>query len=186
MKSIILIMTFFWVIIWGRGADFLSGVTGTKLSFLTGSSVQDTARYVYVGAETCAGKCHNNEELGHQYDSWKKSRHSKSFESLATEEAMTYCKKAGISGKPTESLVCLKCHITAAGYDSTSLGATYKKEDGVTCESCHKGKFIPKTFLPQETDCLKCHNDSVHEISPFDFKESCLKIAHPRSKIRHE
>lgn len=182
MKSIILILTVFWVIIWGRGADSLSGDKDPKLSFLTDASVQDTARYLYVGAETCAGKCHNNEELGHQYDSWKKSRHSMSYESLATEEAMAYGKKAGISGSPNESMICLKCHVTAAGLDSSSLGATYKKEDGVTCESCHKGEFIPKTFLPQEADCLKCHNNSVHKVSVFDFKESCLKIAHPRPK----
>ena len=155
-------------------------------SVLTNSSAQDTARYVYVGAETCAGKCHNNEELGHQYDNWKNSRHSKSYESLTTEEAMAYGKKAGISGNPAESLACLKCHVTAAGFDSASYGTTYKKEDGVTCESCHKGEFIPKTFLPQEADCLKCHNNSVHEVSVFDFKERCLKISHPRPKTREE
>jgi hypothetical protein len=182
MKSIILILTFIWVIIWGRGADSLFGDNGLRASFLTDSSVQDTARYIYVGAETCAGKCHNNEELGHQYDYWKISPHAKSFESLASEEAMAYCKNAGISGSPTESMICLKCHVTAAGYDPASLGTTYRKEDGVTCESCHKGEFIPKTFLPQESDCLKCHNNSVHKVTAFDFKESCLKIAHPRPK----
>lgn len=186
MKIIILIQTFFLVIIWGRGAASLSGNNGEKLPFLSDSSVPDTARYVYVGAETCAGKCHNNEEMGHQYDSWKKSRHAKSFESLASEEALAVCKKAGVSGNPAESMVCLKCHVTAAGYDPASLGTTYKKEDGVTCESCHKGEFIPKTFLPGEADCLICHNNSVHEITAFNFEVSCLKISHPRPETRKE
>ena len=186
MKTVILILTVSWAIIWGRGADSLFGNNNAGPTFLTDFSVQDTARYVYVGAETCAGKCHNNEELGHQYDSWKKSRHAKSFESLASEQAMAFCKKAGVTGNPSESSICLKCHVTAAGFDSASYGTTYKKEDGVTCESCHKGEFIPKTFLPQEADCLKCHNNSVHEVSVFDFKESCLKISHPRPKTREK
>jgi hypothetical protein len=155
-------------------------------SLRTELSAQDTARYVYVGAETCAGKCHNNGELGYQYDSWKSSRHSKSYESLFKEKAMLYCGKAGITGKPWESLTCLKCHVTAAGYDPSSFGSTYKKEDGVTCESCHKGEFISKTFLPNESDCLKCHNNSVHEVSPFDFNERCLKISHPRLKVENK
>jgi hypothetical protein len=153
---------------------------------LTETSGQDTTRYVYVGAETCAGKCHNNEELGHQYDNWQKSRHSKSYESLTTEEALVYCKDAGITANPWESLTCLRCHITAAGYDLSSLGTTYKKEDGVTCESCHKSEFMPKTFLPEEADCLKCHINSVHEVSAFDFNERCLKISHPRPKTQQE
>jgi len=147
---------------------------------------QDTIRYIYVGAETCAGKCHNNEELGHQYDSWRNSRHSKSYESLNTEKALVYFKKAGLTGSPGESFTCLKCHVTAAGYDALSLGSTYKKEDGVTCESCHKGEFIPKTFLPKEADCLKCHSNSVHEVTAFDFIERCLKISHPRPKTKQE
>jgi hypothetical protein len=186
MKSIILILTLSLAVFWGRGAGSLTGNIGATPSSPAGASIQDTVRYVYVGAETCAAKCHNNEELGHQYDSWKKSRHSKSYESLASEKAMYFCKKAGISGNPAESPICLKCHVTAAGYDSASIGATYKKEDGVTCESCHKGEFMPKTFLPKETDCLMCHNNSVHEITAFDFKEDCLKISHPRPKTKLE
>jgi hypothetical protein len=147
---------------------------------------QDTVKYVYVGAETCAGKCHNNEELGFQYDKWKISRHSKSYESLTAEKALLYCRNAEITLKPWESMTCLRCHVTAAGYDMSSLGATYKKEDGVTCESCHKGEFISKTFLPKESDCLKCHNNSVHEVSPFDFDDRCAIISHPRSKVKQE
>ena len=54
-----------------------------------------------------------------------------------------------------ESLACLKCHVTASEADSSSIGATYKKEDGVTCESCHKGEFIPKTYLPKRGRLLK-------------------------------
>jgi len=186
MKNIIMILFFLWVIFSGRRVKSYSPDIETLPTIRTEFSGQDTTRYVYVGAETCAGKCHNNEELGFQYDNWKNSRHSKSYESLATEKATEYCKIAGITENPSESLTCLKCHITASGYDLSSFGPTYKKEDGVTCESCHKGEFIRETFLPKEADCLLCHNNSVHEVSAFDFNERCLKIFHPRPQTKQE
>ena len=184
MRHVILILTFYWIIVPGRGVLTNSQDIDTPSAILTESSGQEVTRYVYVGAEACAGKCHNNDEMGHQYDRWKDSRHSKSYESLSTEKALRYGKEAGVTENPWESLTCLKCHVTASGIDSSSLGATYRKEDGVTCESCHKGEFIPKTFLPDEADCLKCHNDSVHEVSPFDFNDRCMRITHPRIKAK--
>jgi len=186
MKSLLLVLTLLLGVISGNGVKHYSPDTETPSAVKKESAGQDTLRYIYVGAETCAAKCHNNEELGFQYDKWKSSRHSKSYESLTTEKALFYCKKAGITGNPWESLTCLKCHVTAAGFDTSSLGATYKMEDGVTCESCHKGEFIPKTFLPREADCLKCHNNSIHGVSAFDFNERCLKISHPRPKAKQE
>ena len=151
-----------------------------QLSEVKVSTTQQETRYIFVGAETCAGKCHNIKEDGDQYNKWKKSPHSRSFKVLATKKAARYCAKAGIKEKPMESLICLKCHITASEVDTASLSATYRKEDGVTCEACHKGEFIPKTFLPKEEDCLKCHNGSIHEISKFDFSDKCAKISHPK------
>jgi hypothetical protein len=186
MKQILLILTFFCIIISAGGLKSFSRHGGNLPAAMTGSQGEDTTRYVYLGAEACAAKCHNSEELGYQYESWKNSRHSRSWESLSTEKALGYSKKSGLTEKPDGSLTCLKCHITAAGYDPASLSATYKKEDGITCEACHKGEFTRKTFVPAEADCLKCHNNSVHEVSPFDFYERCLKIAHPRSKTKEE
>jgi nitrate/TMAO reductase-like tetraheme cytochrome c subunit len=87
---------------------------------------------------------------------------------------------------PQESLTCLRCHVTAAGYSPSSLGPAYEKVDGITCEACHKGEFIPATFLPKEADCLKCHNNSVHEVATFDFEEGCLKISHPRPETKQK
>jgi len=184
MKYIILILSFLWIAYPDTREKSYSGNSEVVNGILQGDSLQDTSRYVYVGAETCAAKCHNNEELGYQYDSWKKSRHSKSWESLSGDKALAYCESAGITGAPGESQVCLKCHVTASGFESSSLSATYKKEDGVTCESCHKGEFISKTFLPVEEQCLICHNNSVHAVSTFDFNERCLRISHPRPKTK--
>ncbi len=175
MKNIILILS------------LISAVlsTGSGKRIFSESGGQEKTKYRFVGAEACASKCHNNDTMGFQYDSWKRSNHSKSYESLKTDKGIYYADKAGIKVNPWESMACLKCHSTAAGADTSFFAPTYKREDGVTCEACHKGEFIPKTFLPKEADCLACHNDSVHDVSTFDFKERCLKISHPRLKTKH-
>ena len=144
--------------------------------------VQEKSKYHYIGIEKCASVCHNKEEMGFQYNIVKNGPHSQAFKILASKKAMHYVKNANVKVDPQESTVCLKCHVTGGGLDSSFFTATYKKDDGVTCEACHKGAYITKTFLPTEIDCLKCHNDSVHKISEFDFKDKSAKIAHPRPK----
>lgn len=144
--------------------------------------VQEIVKYHYIGMEKCASVCHNNEKMGFQYDIMKNSPHSNAFKILASEKAVRYAKKANVKESPQESPVCLKCHVTGSGLDSSFFAATYKKEEGVTCEACHKGAFISKAFIPKVEVCLNCHNDSVHRMHQFDFKKNCKKIAHPRPK----
>jgi hypothetical protein len=143
-------------------------------------SEQEKSKYKYVGIEKCASVCHNTEEMGFQYDIMKNGPHSKAFKILISEKARKYAKNVHLKENPQESSACLKCHITGGDLDSTFFASSYKKDDGVTCESCHKREFITKSFLPQESDCLKCHNNSVHKMNKFDFADKCLKIAHPR------
>jgi len=144
--------------------------------------IQEKSKYLYVGMEKCASVCHNNEKMGFQYNIMKSGPHSKAFEILTSKKAMHYAKNASVKENPQVSSVCLKCHITGGGLDSSFFASTYKKEDGVTCEACHKREYITKAFLPKESDCLICHNDSVHKIHKFDFKDNCAKITHPRPK----
>ena len=146
------------------------------------SSLQENTKYLYVGMEKCASVCHNTKEMGFQYNIVKSSLHADAYRLLLSQKAKNYSLHANLRENPAECQICLKCHITGAGLDSSFFATTYRKEDGVTCEACHKGAFIKKTFLPKETDCLKCHNNSVHETPPFNFKENCVKIAHPRPK----
>jgi len=146
--------------------------------------VQEKSKYIYVGSEKCASKCHNNEEMGFQYNIWKESPHSKSYVNLISKKAMRYAKNAGLKGSPQDNPVCLKCHITGGGLDSTFFAVTYKKDDGVTCESCHKRDYNPTTFIPKETDCLECHQNSVHKTPGFVFEEERAKIAHPRPEAK--
>ncbi len=145
---------------------------------------QEGERYLYIGAEACASTCHNSVKLGHQYDLWKASGHSRGYASLLSDKARVYALAAGIEGKPAESRVCLGCHVTAATCDTASLGPTYRKEDGITCEACHKAEFNPKTSIPGEADCLRCHTGSVHEVEAFDFAEGCRRISHPRPETQ--
>ncbi len=141
---------------------------------------QKETKYQYVGAEKCASVCHNNEKMGFQYDIWKISPHSEAFKNLDSKKAKKYAKKAHITENPQESPACLKCHITGGELDSSFLTVTFKKEDGVTCEACHKHQFVSKTYLPNEADCLYCHNDSIHKMQKFNFSEKSAEIEHSR------
>ncbi len=156
----------------------------TGRNFRDPDSGQEKTKYIYVGVEACAAKCHNNDTMGYAYDKWKTSGHAKSFEDLKTKKAFAFAEQAGVRDNPWDNILCLKCHVTAAGLDASSLASTYKLEDGVTCEACHKGELVTKTFIPKETDCLTCHNGSVHSVSAFNFQEGCLKISHPRPKSK--
>jgi hypothetical protein len=144
------------------------------------NSMADGPKYKYVGAKKCASECHNNEKMGFQFNIWKISAHSNAFKDLDSRKARIYAKKAHIAGNLSESPACLKCHISAGNLDSTYLTPTYNKEEGVTCEACHKHDYETKTYLPVEADCQKCHNNSLHRIADFNFKAECEKIAHPR------
>jgi hypothetical protein len=140
---------------------------------------QNTTHYRYRGLEVCASTCHNTDSMGHQYTKWKNSAHSGSYNALATGTAKRYAKNANVTGSPQESAICLKCHITGAGLDTSYYLPTYRKEDGVTCEACHKVITMLKTIKPHESDCLVCHNNSVHKVNDFNYKERFQIIVHP-------
>lgn len=156
---------------------------GILLTRGTDSKEQEKNKYQFVGAEKCASVCHNNEKMGYQYNSWNSSPHKDAFNILVSKKGKKFAKKAHLSENPQESRVCLKCHVTGGELDSSYFAATYKKEDGVNCEECHKKISDGKTYLPTETDCLKCHNDSLHKITKFNFPEGSAKIVHNRPKV---
>jgi Cytochrome c554 and c-prime len=144
------------------------------------SPSSDSSKYLYIGIEKCAAVCHNTKDIGYQYDIIRKSPHAHAYNILLSGKAARYAKKANTKGDPGQSQVCLSCHITGAGLDSSFFAVTYKKEDGITCEACHKAPYTTKTFIPKEADCLKCHENSVHKTRKFDYKVNCAKIAHNR------
>ena len=182
--AFVFISAFSWIIFTGliqsHQETLISEKTTTLLPYTKNNISQEKGKYLYVGMEKCASVCHNNKDMGFQYDMVKTSAHANAFQILFSKKAARYAKKADIKENPRESPVCLKCHVTGGGLDSSFFSATYRKDDGVTCEACHKGAYITKTFIPKEEDCLKCHNGSVHKIHTFNFKQNCVKIAHPR------
>jgi len=155
------------------------------------------AKFQYIGIEKCATICHKSEKQGSQLGIWQESKHSKAFVTLATPFAKELLKKAGKEGDPQKSPVCLECHSTGYGKDKSTFAATFKIEEGVTCEACHgpgsayrsisimkdKEKFLASGgIIPKEKDCLKCHTPKAHQLFEFKFEERAKKIAHPVPK----
>jgi hypothetical protein len=147
---------------------------------LQDTSVKKDTRYLYVGAEKCASVCHNNDTMGFQFNSWRNSPHSNAYKILDSKKAVKYATEAGLTESPVDSKVCLKCHITGSDLDQSYFASTYFKEEGVTCEACHKHYYDGKTYILKEADCLTCHNDSQHKVHKFNFEKESTKIVHKR------
>jgi hypothetical protein len=158
----------------------IPGRLSDKAPFHVPEVQKDTSRYIFVGVVSCAAKCHNNSEMGFQYDIWRQTSHARGFEVLTSDLARKYSEDAGILTEPARAKECLKCHVTAFGADTASLSPEYRIEEGITCEACHKAEFRRKTFLPEQEDCLICHNGSIHSVPVFNFREMYREIAHPR------
>jgi cytochrome c5 len=147
----------------------------------------------YVGAAKCK-MCHASPAKGNQAKLWADSVHAKAFAVLATPEAKVAAEKAGVTGNPQESDKCLACHVTGFSAPKEQKAATWKAEDGVTCEACHgpgadymampvmKDKAAAKAagLLPvTEATCTACHNKNSPTFKGFVFAEMAKKIAHP-------
>ena len=139
------------------------------------------AQHKYIGAAKCK-MCHNKAEKGEQYNKWLAGPHANALKSL--------------KGADASNPKCLKCHSTAAAVDA-SLIMTLKKDEGVSCESCHgpgssyKSMSVMKNkemsiskglIVPDEKLCKKCHNEESPNYKGFNYEEYAAKIAHPNPK----
>ena len=180
----VLTIVFSFIIVFGSIQSDQANAILEKSTFLLPDrksiSAQEKSKYQYVGAAKCASVCHNNDKMGFQFNIWNSSPHKDTYKILVSKRAEKYAKKAHLIENPQESQACLKCHVTGGELDLSYFTATYKKEEGVTCEACHKQKSDGKTYLPNEADCIECHNDSLHKIHIFNFRKEYAKIAHPR------
>jgi len=153
----------------------------------------------YVGATKC-GLCHNDPKAGDQLGQWKKSKHAKAYQSLATAKAKEIAGKAGIKD-PQKDLKCTKCHVT--GIEEPARSKKLKPADGVQCETCHgAGEFYAKNevfnqgrkvaiehglVIPDEKLCTHCHNkESPTFPGEFNFKEMWKKVNHPDPRKKEE
>jgi hypothetical protein len=159
--------------------------------FLTGTTA---AQNKYVGVKLC-GMCHKAKDRGEAYQVWEKSAHAKAFETLKSKEAAEFAKKKGLKKPAYESPECLKCHVTGGGA-AKNVEATFKMEEGVTCEACHgaasayklihsKGDLAKSKaaglIIPSKTDakfCETCHNSESPTFKGFKMAEMWAKIEH--------
>ena len=163
------------------------------LGLATALAARAEAEHKYIGASKCA-MCHKSEAKGNQYGVWLKSMHAKAYETLAGAAALKIGKEKGLDKPPQQNDACLKCHVTGWGKPATAFEATFKKEDGVSCESCHGPGSDYKSInvmkdraaavgaglvVPDEKVCTQCHNKESPSYKPFVFKEYAAKIAHP-------
>lgn len=147
-------------------------VAGTPLEAAETASAEPAPPegQTYIGDKKCAS-CHFQ-----QFMTWKKTEHSKAFESLT----------AKYQTDPT----CLKCHTTGYGQPTGFKDmATTPNLAGNTCENCHgpgskhaevcEG-YANKTLSPDEEKiakdsiwlvlpknvCIECHAVIAHKSNP--------------------
>lgn len=120
-------------------------------------------RFAYLGVDDCR-MCHKQAAKGGQFGRWSETRHSKSFETLQSDEASKIAREKGLQTPPAESGQCLICHTTGWGIDSgfKILSAEFAANEAnkkvvrdntflanVGCEACHgpgKGYKSKKTM----------------------------------------
>ena len=151
--------------------------------------------FKYVGVSKCM-TCHKSEASGKQYDIWKGSKHSNAWNSLLSDAADKIAKDKGFSTKASETPQCIKCHVLGKDIDPSELSDTFKKEDGVQCESCHgagseyktlsimkdKQKAIDNGLIihnEKEKFCTTCHNSESPTYKEFVYDTFWDQIKHP-------
>jgi hypothetical protein len=154
--------------------------------------------YSYEGTAVC-GMCHKTEKSGNQLKIWQDSKHAQAFKALQTPAADKVAAAKGFKTKAAETKECLKCHVSGYGIDKALVGAKFKVEDGVQCETCHgpgsayKNMAIMKNKpeaqkkgLMVHADaakfCTTCHNAESPFFKAFKYDEMWKKIAHPTPK----
>jgi hypothetical protein len=90
----------------------ITGQTDNPLLYRRAGLHQESEKYRYIGLEKCALQCHNNREMGFQYDIIRHTSLAKAFKILASPEAIKIAEEIRSVGNPMESEICLKCHIT--------------------------------------------------------------------------
>jgi len=154
--------------------------------------------YSYEGTAVC-GMCHHTEKSGSQLKIWQDSKHAQAFKALQTAEADKVAASKGFKTKAAETKECLKCHVSGYGIDKALVGAKFKMEDGVQCETCHgpgsayKNMAVMKVKADAQKKglmvhadaakfCTTCHNSESPFFKSFKYDEMWKKIAHPTPK----
>lgn len=141
------------------------------------------AQHKLVGEKMCSA-CHKGAKGKNIHEKWQSTDHAKAFETLKGSKAKEVAAKMKISD-PTTSDKCLGCHVTN----------TAKKDEGVSCESCHgagsdyKAMDVMKNpelakqkgLIMGKGDaslCKKCHNPNSPTYKPFDYNKKWPMVKH--------
>lgn len=147
----------------------------------------------YTGVKMC-GACHKAGKGGTAYAVWEKSAHAHAYETLMGDAAKKIAKEKGLKTAPAEAEECLKCHVTGGGM-AKNVEASFKKEEGVTCEACHgaasayrmlhsKGDLAKSKaaglMVGDKTgkECETCHNAGSPTFKGFKFADMWARIEH--------
>ncbi|QQS38269.1 MAG: cytochrome C554 [Ignavibacteriales bacterium] len=157
-------------------------------------------KYSFIGADAC-GMCHKTEKQGKQLDIWKQSAHAQAFKTLQTDKANEIAKGLGHLTPAAETQACLKCHTSGSDVDKSLLGAKFKMEDGVQCETCHgpgsaykdikvmksREESVKKGLVVHEkleSFCVTCHNSESPTFKEINVTEAWEKIKHEVPKTK--
>jgi hypothetical protein len=157
------------------------------------------AQNKFSGAKMCAA-CHKGGKGGTAYTVWEKSAHANAYKTLLGDEAKKIAKEKGLKVAPSEAPECLKCHV-AGGGTAKNVEASFKKEEGVTCESCHGAASAYKMLHSKgdlakskeaglivgeknEKSCITCHNAESPTFKEFKFAEAWAKIEHGKPAVK--
>lgn len=168
-------------------------------SFKFADYAHKASSFKYVGVTTCVGACHKTDSQGKQLDIWKDSKHSQAYKTLLTPEADKIAKEKGFNTPAAETPQCLKCHVLGKEIDPSELEASFSKEEGVQCESCHgPGSEYKKLSIMKDKEkskenglivhddkaafCTGCHNAESPTFKGFNYDEMWSKIVHSKPK----
>src|SRR5262249_43558248 len=108
--------------------------------------VGSTQRFFYMGAESCgASTCHGSAAPRNaprtgirqtEYTQWQTNdKHAEAYKVLLKERSRVMAQNLRLAEPPSKSNRCVVCHSLYAPKELQS--ASYKVEDGVSCEACH-------------------------------------------------
>ena len=167
-----------------RKASVILMSIGLLIFVMSAVVVAEEGVHQYIGSAKCK-VCHKAEKKGAQYTLWQESKHSKAYETLASEEAIEIGKAKGIDN-PQTSDECLKCHVTAFGAAAEAKAESYDQAEGVGCEACHgpgsdykkmtvmkdrEAALAAGMIIPTEETCVGCHNEESPTYKEFDYAE---------------
>ena len=178
-----------WQVRFVRNED--GDIDGVDIEFLRRTVHGSKTRSpIYVGSQACVA-CHRN-----QHVNWMQSRHAHAYWRLGADWALFLGRARPHYQNledPMKDKRCTLCHVTGAQNDDALYAATFRPEEGVSCESCHgpgsnyaeaaimadRDAFLANGGrVPDENTCRSCHRKSEN----FDWATWSPKIAHPISR----